>query len=36
MRVGVGTYGGMLTQRQMESWDFKPTNRGYDKKREIY
>ena len=36
MRVGVGSYGGMLTQRQMEHWDFKPTNRGYDKKREIY
>ena len=34
--TSVGTNGGMLTQRQMESWDFKPTNRGYDKKREIY
>ena len=36
MRVGVGSYGGMMTQREMEHWDFKPTNRGHDKKREIY
>jgi hypothetical protein len=25
-----------MTQREMEHWDFKPTNRGHDKKREIY
>ena len=36
MRVGVGSYGGMLTQSEMRRMDFEPTRRGEDKIKEYY
>ena len=29
-------YGGMLSQKEMQQWDYKPTNRGHDKKKKFY